>query len=104
MSLSTEVYRMELLMVKEAEAEVSSAVKNCLDLWVDAQEKDCSPEMALSLARHQRKSFDVAMTAFKKNLSAARVECADIQCNRDEVLPKFKALDTDLWEYLNAVS
>lgn len=54
--------------------------------------------------KHKKASFDRAMNAFDKELSAASVEFATLWWNGDEVLSKLKGLEKNLGESMEVAS
>lgn len=80
----------EVSAVKESVAESISNTEKSRDLRGDAGRKTCLAEMELSLIDSREKCFEKAMAAISKELSAARVECAAIQRNRDQDLSNLK--------------
>lgn len=85
----------EVLAVKKTVSELFQIADKTRDARVEAEEKVNSLKIEFSLLKHRKPSFDEATNAVNKELSAARLECATLWWNRDEVLLKLKMLETD---------
>lgn len=94
----------EVLAVKETVAELLPVAVRSLDVRVDAKKKFRSLETELSILKHKEASFDGAMNAGNKEVSAARLEYATLGWIRDEVLSRLKMLKTDLEKSLKVAS
>lgn len=79
-------------------------MENSSDLRMEAVKKNRSAEMELPLIKYHENSFDEAAGATNEELSAARLGCAALRWNPNEVLLRLIMLETDSGESLRSVS
>lgn len=93
-----------VLSVKVAVAEFLPVAEKARNVELDAEKGVRSLQMKFPVLNYRKSLFDGPMNAVDKELATARLKCATLRWNRNEVPSELKTVETDLGKFLKVVS